>query len=161
MLRRIIIHWTAGTYIPNSCDLKHYHFLVNDVGEILKGTYTPKDNICCNDGVYAAHTKQGNTGSIGIAMCGMYNFKNSKNTGNYPLTKEQCESCFKKCAELCKEYNIKLDNIFTHYEFNKIKNIKTGKIDIIHLPPYPEVGKDQILDFIKSKISWYKTILLA
>ena len=38
-------------------------------------------------------------------------------------------------------------------------DIKTGKIDIIYLPPYPEIKKDEILDFIKNKISWYQTIL--
>ena len=159
MLRRIIIHWTAGTYSPNPCDLKHYHFLVDNSGEVRKGGYVPEDNICCNDGIYAAHTKQGNTGSIGIAMCGMHNFKNSNDTGSYPLTKKQCESCFKECARLVKKYNLEIDNIYTHYEFNKLKNIKTGKIDIIHLPPYPEIKKDEILDFIKNKISWYQTIL--
>ncbi len=159
MLRRIIIHWTAGTYTPNTCDLKHYHFLINNFGEVQKGIYSPEDNIFCNDGVYAMHTKLGNTGSIGVAMCGMYNFKNSENVGCYPLTKKQCEACFLECAKLVKKYNIKLDNIYTHYEFNKIKNIKTGKIDIIYLPPYPEIQKDEILDFIKSKISWYLTTL--
>lgn len=159
MLRRIIIHWTAGTYIPNPCDLKHYHFLINNFGEVQKGIYSPEDNICCNDGVYAMHTKLGNTGSIGIAMCGMYNFKNSGAVGDYPLTKKQCESCFMECAKLVKKYNIKLDNIYTHYEFNKMKNIKTGKIDIVYLPPYPEIKKDEILDFIKNKISWYLATL--
>ena len=27
-LKRIIIHWTAGTYKPNSLEKEHYHFLV-------------------------------------------------------------------------------------------------------------------------------------
>ncbi len=158
MLRRIIIHWTAGEYNPNSCDLHHYHFLINNLGNVLKGTHSPKDNICCNDGIYAAHTKQGNTGSIGIAMCGMYGFKNSEYVGDFPLTKIQCEACFEYCAKLMKKYGIPIDKIYTHYEFNKMKNIKTGKIDIVHLPPYPEIKKDKVLDFIKNKISWYQTI---
>jgi hypothetical protein len=158
MLRRIIIHWTAGKYTPNSCDLNHYHFLINNVGDVLCGIHAPQDNICCNDGVYAAHTKQGNTGSIGIAMCGMYGFKNPKCAGDFPLTKMQCEACFEHCAKLMAKHNIPIDNIYTHYEFNKMKNIKTGKIDIVHLPPYPEIEKDKILDFIKNKISWYQTI---
>ena len=46
----------------------------------------------------------------------------------------------------------------THYEFG-LKNPKTtsaGKIDIIYLPPYPWVSKDEVGSFIRSKIKWYK-----
>ena len=89
----------------------------------------------------------------------MYGFKSSTSVGKYPLTAKQCEATFKLVAELCKKYNIKItpDTVMTHYEFGK-KHPKTssaGKIDIVYLPPYPKVQKDEVGDFIRNKIRWY------
>lgn len=133
--------------------------MIDKDGKLYNGKYKPEDNINCGDGKYAQHTGGGNTGSIGISMCGMYNFKNKNSVGPYPLTKVQCEKMFKTVAELCKKYNIKItpDTVLTHYEFGQ-KNPKTssyGKIDIIYLPPYPEVQQNEIGNFIRSKVSWY------
>ena len=158
-MKRIIIHWTAGTNQPNGTDYLHYHYLVNGDGIVVKGKYTPEDNENCNDGKYAQHTGGGNTGSIGISMCGMFGFKSSKEVGKYPLTKPQCEATFKKCAELCKKYNIPVtpQTVMTHYEFGKAnpKTSSAGKIDIIYLPPYPEQTTDKVGNFIRNKIRWY------
>ena len=158
-MKRIIIHWTAGTGSPNSVDKQHYHYLIDSQGKIHNGIFTPEDNLNCYDGRYAAHTGGGNTASIGVAMCGMCGFKGADNVGKYPLTRVQCESMFKLVAELAKKYAIAVtsNNVMTHYEFG-LKNPKTssaGKIDIIHLPPFPGVPKDKIGDFIRSKIRWY------
>ena len=158
-MKRIIIHWTAGTGSPNSVDKQHYHYLIDSKGKIHNGIFTPEDNENCYDGRYAQHTGGGNTGSIGVALCGMFGFIGKNNVGKYPLTKIQCERMFKLCADLSKKYNIFVShsNIMTHYEFG-IKNPKTssaGKIDIVYLPPYPELSKDKIGDFIRGKIKWY------
>ena len=159
-MKRIIIHWTAGSYSPNATDQAHYHFLVDAMGVVHNGNYKPKDNENCTDGRYAQHTGGGNTGSIGVSMCGMCGFRSSANLGKYPLTKKQCESTFKLCAELCKKYNIPVtkNNVMTHYEFGKAnpKTSSAGKIDIIYLPPYPEQTADKIGDFIRNKIRWYQ-----
>lgn len=158
-MKRIIIHWTAGTYQPNTTDYEHYHYLINGQGLVIEGKCTPEDNLNCNDGKYAAHTGGGNTGSIGVSMCGMHGYKNRMNVGQYPLTKVQCERCFKLIAELSKKYNIPVtpQTIMTHYEFGK-NNPKTtshGKIDITYLPPYAWVAKDDVGSFIRSKVKWY------
>ena len=158
-MKRIIIHWTAGVGSPNSTDRKHYHYLIDTKGNIYKGEFSPEDNLNCSDGRYAMHTGGGNTGSIGVALCGMYGFKNSKSVGDYPLTRVQCERMFKLVSELAKKYRIPVcaDNIMTHYEFGR-KNPRTtsaGKIDIIYLPPFPEIKKDEIGEFIRGKIKWY------
>lgn len=157
-MKRIIIHWTAGTYKPNATDLEHYHYLIDSNGEVVSGKHKVEDNENCNDGNYAAHTGGGNTGSIGISMCGMANFKNRNSVGDYPLTKVQCERCFKLIAELSKKYKISINpqNVMTHYEFG-IKHPNTssaGKIDIIYLPPYPDVEQSKIGDFIRNKARW-------
>lgn len=159
-MKRIIIHWTAGTNQPCTTDYEHYHFLVNGDGLIVKGKYKPEDNTNCYDGVYAAHTGGGNTDSIGIAMCGMYIPKNTPlQLTKYPLTKIQCERCFKLIAELAKQYNLQINSqtVMTHYEFG-LKHPNTssaGKIDITWLPPYSFLRANEIGDFIRNKAKWY------
>lgn len=148
---------TAGQNKPNATDLEHYHFIIDGQGKVFEGKFKPEDNINCQDGKYAQHTGGGNTDSIGVSMCGMMGFLTTKKVGSFPLTKIQCETCFQLCAKLAKEYNIPLDNrhIYTHYTFNKEHKIMTGKIDIIYLPAYPQIQKDDIIRFIIDKIRWY------
>ena len=112
-MKRIIIHWTAGTYSPNSVELEHYHYLIgfeklpSERGIIHTGKCKPEDNLCCTDGsFYAAHTGGGNTGSIGVAICGMLGFQDIKHIGNYPIKPIQMEVCYELCAKLCHQYNI-------------------------------------------------------
>ena len=156
-MNKIIIHWTAGTYQPNTTDLEHYHFLIDGEGKKHNGKYKPEDNENCNDGKYAAHTGGGNTGAIGVSMCAMAGFNSAASCGNYPITPVQLEACFKLCAELCKKYNIPVENVWTHYEFeiNPPDTTSHGKIDIIYLPPYPLVKRNEVGGFIRSKIRWY------
>lgn len=159
-MNKIILHWTAGTNQPCSTDYEHYHYLINKDGVILKGKFSPEDNLNCNDGRYAQHCGGGNTGAIGVSMCGMYvpkgiNIKDTK----FPLTRIQCEAAFKLIAELCKKYNIKItpQTVLTHYEFGQAhpKTSSYGKIDIVYLHPFPEIDKKNMGDFIRSKIRWY------
>lgn len=159
-MKRIIIHWTGGTNKPSATDIEHYHFIIDGEGALLNGKFKPSDNENCKDGKYAQHCGGGNTGAIGVAMCGMYVPNNIpiKNT-KYPLTKIQCERCFKLIAELSKQYNIPItpQNVMTHYEFG-LKHPETssrGKIDIIWLPPYGQMTVGEIGKFIRSKIRWY------
>ena len=158
-MKRIILHWTAGKLQPNNVDSEHYHYLVTGDSLVIEGKYTPKDNENCQDGKYAAHTGGGNTGSIGVALCGMLGYQSRYKTGSQLLKQSQCERAFKLMAELAKEYNIQIDSdhIMTHYEFGQ-KNPNTssyGKIDITYLPPYPNVTQSGIGDFIRNKVKWY------
>lgn len=159
-MNKIILHWTAGTNQPCSTDYEHYHYLINKDGVILKGKFAPEDNLNCNDGKYAQHCGGGNTGAIGVSMCGMYvpkgvNIKETK----FPLTRIQCEATFKLVAELCNKYNIKItpQTVLTHYEFGQAhpKTSSYGKIDIVYLHPFPEIDKKNMGDFIRNKIEWY------
>ena len=156
-MNKIIIHWTAGTYTPNATDLEHYHFLIDGEGRKYNGKFNPEDNEDCTDGNYAAHTGGGNTGAIGVAMCGMFGFTGSDNVGAYPITPVQLEACFYLCAELCKKYKIPVENVWTHYEFglNHPDTTSHGKIDIVYLPPYPLVKRNEVGGFIRNKIRWY------
>lgn len=159
-MKRIIIHWTAGGPIPTAFEKERYHYLIDSIGKVHLGKFKPEANLDCKDRLYAEHTGGGNTGSIGISMCGMANFRSKTNQGNFPITKVQFEATMKLCAELAKKYNIKIapDTVLTHYEFGQINPRTTsyGKIDIIFLPPYPWISKDDVGSFIRSKIRWYQ-----
>ena len=166
-LNKIILHWTAGGYYPNKTDFTHYHYLIDKDGKVYEGDHVPKDNLNCTDNNYAAHCGGGNTGAIGIALCGMYDYKGIKNPGKSFITKKQVETMFHLTAVLMKQYNIPMDNVMTHAEFG-LKNPKTtsrGKIDITALPPCYDIeltkmslGKDYRIgygDFIRHKTQWY------
>lgn len=157
-LNKIIIHWTAGQNQPNNIDYQHYHFLINGNGLKVEGKHKPEDNENCQDGNYAQHTGGGNTGAIGVALCGMLGYVSARNVGKYPLKKTQCEAAFKAIAELCKKYKIPVtkETVMTHYEFGKShpKTTSAGKIDITWLP-YPNLTPDKVGDFIRNKIRWY------
>lgn len=160
MIKRIILHWSAGRYYPSDFEKQFYHYLVDVEGHIYRGKYKPEDNNDCSDGKYAQHTGGGNTGSIGVCMCGMYGFRSKENVGNFPISKVQFEACMKLCAQLCKQYNIEISpsTVLTHYEFGK-NNPKTtsfGKIDITYIPPYSWVCRNDAGSFIRTKIRWYR-----
>jgi len=159
-LNKITIHWSAGRNIPNTEELKHYHYMIDSNGLVYKGQYAPEDNINVNDGKYAQHCGGGNTNNIGVAFCGCWVPKGItvKNT-QFPLTRVQLERGFKLCAELCNKYNIPIDkqHVFTHYEFGLAhpKTSSAGKIDIIYMHPFPAENKNTCGDFIRNKIKWY------
>lgn len=158
-LTKITIHWTAGTGRPTINELEHYHYLIDEAGECWNGKHKPEDNLNCKDGNYAAHTGGGNTGNIGVAMCGMAGYQSPKDAVLYPITSYQFEACMRKIAELCLKYGIDVtpQTVFTHYEFG-VRNPKTtsaGKIDITYIPPYPWVSPNDCGSFIRSKVKWY------
>lgn len=158
-MKRIIIHWTAGGAIPNQHEKECYHYLIDNLGKIHEGKFKPIANEICKAGMYAPHTGGGNTGSIGVALCGMFGYKDRQNIGTSPITKIQFETAMQLCAKLAKIYGITVhpNTVMTHYEFGKIhpKTSSAGKIDITFLPPYSWVETNDIGNFIRSKIKWY------
>lgn len=163
-MKRIVLHWTAGANQPNNTDFQHYHYLVNKDGVVVEGKFPVSANEICRtdskgNALYAAHCGGGNTGSIGVSMCGMAGFKSSKEVGKYPLTKTQCEATFKLLAELCKKYGFAVNpqTVMTHYEFGKShpNTSSAGKIDIVYLPAYPDVKQAEMGNFIRGKVRWY------
>lgn len=153
-LSKITFHYTAGTYIPNETDKQAYHFLVDGNGAIYSGKYKPEDNINCKDGVYARHCGGGNTGNIGIALCGMFN------KDKYPIRRIQLERACKLAAELCDKYGIRISNrtVLTHAEFGKLNpnTSSYGKIDINNLPCVCVYGVTPVGNWIRNKVQWYK-----
>lgn len=155
--KRIVLHWTAGTYRPNKTDLSHYHFLIDYNGNVIKGDYQPEDNLNCKDGKYAQHCGGGNTGAIGIALCGNIGWSQTMKHSSCPLTHQQFESMWRLCAMLCHQYNLKPTDCITHAKFGKDNPTTTsaGKIDIIHIPYNNLYGIEEVNKLSQEKINWY------
>lgn len=159
-LNKIILHWTAGGKQPNTTDLEHYHFVVDGDGLVRQGKYKPEDNENCKDGKYAAHTGGGNTGAIGIALCGMLGYNDTTKEcvdNNNMLSRKQFEAMFNYTSMLCKKYNIPVSNVITHAEFglSNPKSSSKGKIDINYIPYADLEGVSECGEYIRNKVQWY------
>ena len=158
-IKRLILHWTAGSYAASFYDKQFYHFLIDGEGNLHRGIYAPEANLDVSDGKYAAHTGGGNTDSVGVALCAMANYQNPHNAGRFPIKPKQLEACLAFCAKVCKKYHIPVDenHVMTHYEFGRKypHTSSFGKIDITYLPPYPNVDRANVGGFLRQKIKWY------
>jgi len=157
-LTKICNHWTAGNYNPCKIDIDSYHYLIDNKGKIYLGTFKPEDNLNCYDGRYAKHCGGGNTGCIGISLCGMVGFDENKKRTKCPITASQLEALFCLNGYLALKYGIFINEktVYTHYEFDKQKKAPQGKIDIIYIPCLPHLSKERIGNYIREKSEWYK-----
>ena len=140
-MQRIIMHWTAGTHIASSVDREHYHILVQGDGSVVYGDYEISDNISIADNRYAAHTRNLNTGSIGVAVCAMKDARQVPfDPGKYPITEAQLKALVREVARLAKGYNIPVTRktILSHAEVQPTLGVaQAGKWDIAWIPGWP------------------------
>ncbi len=157
-LSKICLHWSAGSNRPCLVDLKSYHFCVDSNGRIYKGKYSPEDNLDCTDNKYAAHCGGGNTGCIGLAVCGMAGFDLKNKKTIYPINQNQVEALCCLAGYMCAKYGISINEntVFTHYEFDQRQKKKKGKIDITYLPYLPYLSVSESGLYFRRKITWYK-----
>ena len=138
-MERIIVHWTAGGYGISDNDLAHYHFLIDQFGGGWRGLNPVSGNAeTGKSGATTSHTKNCNTGSIGIAVAAMGNaVENPFDAGPWPITTLQWGGLIKAVAELSVFYKIPADRetILMHGEVQQNLGIKQdGKWDIGRLP---------------------------
>jgi len=156
--QRIICHWTAGAYKASPLDRKHYHFLIEGDGNIIRGIHNIADNDLTTDGDYAAHTLKCNTKSIGLSVCCMAGATRT-NHGRYPMNERQWRRMAEVAAQLCKHYQIGVTpkTVLGHFEVQSALGIpQRGKWDPGLLPWAPDlderaVGKcfrDLVLDTV-------------
>lgn len=138
-MQRVILHWTAGNHKASTDDRKHYHILIEGNAELVRGI----PSIALNSlpkvkKGYAAHTKNSNTGSIGVSLCGMVGAKERPFVpGIAPLTPAQWNMASTVVAELCRKYSIAITpkTVLSHAEVQTNLGIKQlGKWDIAILP---------------------------
>jgi hypothetical protein len=163
-MSKVIVHWTAGTWKASaSSDVPHYHILIEDDGRLVRGSYSIKDNVNTSDGRYAAHTKNCNTGSIGVSLCCMAGaVENPFNPGKYPMLEKQWDTLTTVVADLCNTYNIKVTNktVLSHAEVQANLGIaQSGKWDYTRLAFDPEtVGAKACGDKLREEVMAKQTI---
>lgn len=137
-MQRIIVHWSAGTNNVSALDRQHYHIIIDGDGKLVRGDKTIADNVSTSDGVYAAHTLNCNSGSIGVSLAAMAGAVESPfSAGKYPITQAQWAALPHVLADLCRRYSIPVltTTVLSHAEVQGTLGIRQrGKWDIARLP---------------------------
>ena len=155
---RIIAHWSEGRAKANDTDRAHYHLLVEGgkTPKLIRGDHSIADNASTADGDYAAHTRGCNTGSIGVALCGMMGCNESPFApGPEPITEAQWHLMVQAIAVLCRRYKIPVtpETVLCHGEVQKILRIRQrGKWDPMKWPWAPEVPGHRIGDMLRQQV---------
>ena len=158
-MKRIIVHWTAGAHRASEFDRSHYHLLIESDGHLVRG----KPSIALNDagGVkpgYAAHTRNCNTGSIGVSLCCMGGAVESPfKAGDAPLTRAQWDELPAVLADLCRRYRIPVgpSTVLSHAEVQAtLKIAQLGKWDVARLAFDPSVvGAKAVGDLFRKRVA--------
>ena len=142
-MQRIIVHWTAGGHKASAFDKGHYHVLVEGDGTGVRGTPSIKLNEAPAKKGYAAHTRNCNSGSIGVSLCCMAGAVESPfKPGQAPMTAAQWEALPGVLAALCIRYQIPVTpkTVLSHAEVQANLGIaQSGKWDIARLAFSPDV----------------------
>jgi hypothetical protein len=157
-MKRIILHWTAGRHTASATDRKYYHVIIQGDGTKVAGDHPISANKSPMKPSYAAHTRNCNTDSIGVAVAAMWNAKERPfDAGPAPITPAQCDALVKAVAYLCIEYGIPVrgDTVLTHAEVQPTLGIKqSGKWDIRWLPGLPVAGDPVMVgDMIRARVA--------
>ena len=159
-LKRIVLHWTAGTSDVSALDRAHYHYVISGAGVADEGDHDPADNAPPLRS-YAAHTLNLNSGSIGVAVAGMARSAERPFTpGPWPITDRQIDALVDLVATLCRRHGIPVtgQTVLSHAEVQPtLKVAQRGKWDISWLPGMKQTGDpvaigDQIRARIIAKI---------
>lgn len=156
-MSRVILHWSAGAHKCSELDKEHYHIIIEGNGNVVRGDHTISDNVTSGDGDYAAHTRNCNTGSIGVSMACMAGAIESPfNAGKFPMTGTQWNRAMEVIAHLAAFYHIPVTDktILSHAEVQKNLGIQqNGKWDVARLPFDPKtVGAKACGDKMRAKV---------
>lgn len=142
-MERIVVHWTAGNTKASKLDREHYHILIEADGTLVRGIPTIDKNQRPAKAGYAAHTRNCNSGSIGVSLCCMAGAVESPfSSGSAPMSKTQWDALPGVLADLCKRYGIPVtpQTVLSHAEVQGTLGIKqSGKWDIARLSFDPSV----------------------
>lgn len=140
-LHRINWHWTAGLKVPSSLDKKHYNDLFDYQGNQYDGGARPEHQANYNwrKGIGVSHTRNCNTGVIGMAVCGMHEAQGWPSVvwGNNPITWEGIDAMLERSAMYSKKFWIPCTpwSMMTHAEVQETMGIQQkNKWDYMILP---------------------------
>ena len=134
-ITRLALHWTGGGYRPSALDRKHYHVLIDGDGAV-HFAHPPETRL--------AHTRNANTGAVGIALCAMAGaVERPFHEGSAPIRPEQLAALARVARHLCGQFNIPVTrwSVLSHAEVQPTLGVKqAGKWDIAWLPGMREPG---------------------
>lgn len=162
-MERIILHWTAGTHRASTLDREHYHVLVEGDGTVVPGTHQIDRNAKPAREPRASHTRNLNTGSIGVSMCGMKDAREKPFfAGSFPLTQVQWKVAAEVVAELCQRYDIRVTpkTVLAHGEVEAILKVpQLQKWDPLVLPFSPTTPRTQVMDQFRTLVTQHLVTL--
>ncbi|WP_457660169.1 MULTISPECIES: peptidoglycan recognition protein family protein [Sinorhizobium] len=142
-MERVICHWTAGAHKASEFDRSHYHVLIEDDGNLIRGIPSVELNQAPAKQGYAAHTLGANSGSIGVSLCCMGGANEAPfDPGKHPMTREQWDALTSVVAVLCRRYSIPVTDktVLSHAEVqNNLGIQQRGKWDFTRLAFDPSV----------------------
>lgn len=125
-MARVIVHWTAGGYLASQLDRQHYHILIQGDGTLAYGVHPISANAAPAREPRASHTRNCNTGSIGVAVCAMREARERPfSAGPSPMTQAQWHAMAQVVAELCVRYAIEVTprTVLAHGEVEQVLKI--------------------------------------
>lgn len=161
--KRCILHWTAGTYVPNETDKSHYHYLITPDGVTLADRSVNSNMRRLEVGdLYAAHTRRFNSFSVGFSFCGMRGASPGRNFGKWPLIEKQVRMGLQfvsLCTLVWGMNPLDPHHVFTHYEAEHLHGVDqvpvgpgTWKWDITELEFKPELEKNEVGRWLRREI---------
>lgn len=129
MMNRIIWHHTGGTYTPNGTDKRAYHRLIDGEGQVHNGVFAIEANAPgkIRRGAYAAHVRDLNTGSIGLAICAMgQGVWSDPSGGRWQVKPVQVDALLTETVRLCRAYGIPVNGrtVLSHAEVEPTLGVK-------------------------------------
>lgn len=150
MMNRIVWHHTGGGYQPGAADRRAYHRLVNGEGQAVNGLHPIEANAPgrkLTAGTYAAHTRNLNSGAIGVSVCAMAGAQWADPRGTPAFPKPaQIDALIADTAALCREFGIvpTRATVLSHAEVEITLSVKqAGKWDFDY-PILKAVTRDPV-----------------
>ena len=160
-MARVILHWTAGAHTASANDKEHYHVLVEGDGTVVYGTHPIDANARPAREPRASHTRDLNTGSIGVAVCCMKDAKEQPfSPGPFPMTIQEWQVAAEVVAELCAKYNIAVTprTVLAHGDVQAtLKVPQLQKWDPLVLPWTPLVPRQQVMEQFRAAVQGHIT----
>lgn len=143
-LHRIHWHWTAGAYGVNDLEERSYNRLIDERGRAHDGQFPPEAQAGYAPGRAASHTRNANSGAIGLAVdCMAGAVERPFSPGKAPMTAAHVEGLVKETACLCQKYWIPVTrwSVLSHAEVQPTLGIRQRfKWDITWLPDMARPG---------------------
>ncbi|HZI78671.1 MAG TPA: peptidoglycan recognition family protein [Vicinamibacterales bacterium] len=155
-MARVVLHWTAGAHKASALDKEHYHVLVEGDGTVVYGMHAIDANAKPAREPRASHTRNLNTGSIGVSLCCMRDaVERPFSAGPSPMTVTQWQVAAEVVAELCASYNIAVTprTVLAHGEVQAALGVaQLQKWDPLVLPFTPNVPRQQVMEQFRASV---------